>query len=84
MTVEIKPLPEGEELQLSALGEEIREIDWHACSTIGSSRRCDCHCPFCGEYVLGYVWSLAGSGKRCPGCRALLCLRVGFRKVDPK
>jgi hypothetical protein len=28
-------------------------------------------CPFCGVTVVAYVWSLAGSGKRCPGCGAL-------------
>lgn len=28
-------------------------------------------CPFCGEDVEAYLWSLAGSGKRCPGCGAV-------------
>lgn len=28
-------------------------------------------CPFCGEVVTAYLWSLAGGGKRCPGCGAL-------------
>lgn len=28
-------------------------------------------CPFCGERVTAYLWSLAGSGKKCP-CGALL------------
>jgi hypothetical protein len=27
-------------------------------------------CPFCGEEVWAYNWSLAGCGKRCPGCGA--------------
>jgi hypothetical protein len=27
-------------------------------------------CPFCGTVVLAYVWSLAGSGKKCP-CGAI-------------
>lgn len=22
-------------------------------------------CPFCGTYVTAFLWSLAGSGKRC-------------------
>lgn len=22
-------------------------------------------CPFCGEILTGYLWSLAGSGKKC-------------------
>lgn len=27
-------------------------------------------CPFCGEEVWAYKWSLAGSGKKCPQCGA--------------
>jgi hypothetical protein len=32
-------------------------------------------CPCCGTECEAYVWSLAGSGKRCPNpaCRALHC-----------
>lgn len=36
-------------------------------------------CPFCGEVFEGFVWSLAGSGKRCPGCRALHSLYGAMR-----
>jgi hypothetical protein len=28
-------------------------------------------CPFCGVEVKLYLWSLCGSGKRCPTCRAM-------------
>lgn len=28
-------------------------------------------CPWCATEVLAYVWSLAGSGKRCPNCKAV-------------
>lgn len=28
-------------------------------------------CPFCEEQTRAYIWSLAGSGKRCDGCGAL-------------
>lgn len=28
-------------------------------------------CPFCGDSVRAYLWSLAGSGKRCE-CGAVL------------
>ena len=33
----------------------------------------DICCPFCGRTTLAYVWSLAGSGKRCStkACGAL-------------
>jgi hypothetical protein len=27
---------------------------------------CYVTCPFCGESVKAHIWSLAGSGKRCP------------------
>lgn len=27
-------------------------------------------CPFCGEVVKAYIWSLCGGGKKCP-CGAL-------------
>ena len=33
--------------------------------------RYDIVCPFCGTVVTAYLWSLAGSGKRCPKCRAM-------------
>ncbi len=29
-------------------------------------------CPFCGAEVIAYTWSLAGGGKRCGMCGALL------------
>ena len=29
------------------------------------------YCPFCNTAVTAYVWSLAGSGKKCPGCNAI-------------
>ena len=30
-------------------------------------------CPFCGYVTTGFIWSLSGSGKKCPGpgCGAL-------------
>ena len=38
-------------------------------------------CPFCGEKrILVYAWSFAGSGKRCPGCRAMLTPYGAIRK----
>ena len=37
-------------------------------------------CPFCAATVLAYLWSLAGSGKRCE-CGAV-CTQVGaWRRV---
>lgn len=28
-------------------------------------------CPFCNTRVTAYVWSMAGGGKKCPGCGAM-------------
>lgn len=25
-------------------------------------------CPYCGSETVAFLWSLAGSGKRCSGC----------------
>lgn len=27
-------------------------------------------CPFCNSRFVGFLWSMAGTGKRCPGCGA--------------
>jgi hypothetical protein len=35
-------------------------------------------CPFCHTTVRVYLWSLAGSGKRCP-CGALLTSSTAFK-----
>ncbi len=32
---------------------------------------CYITCPFCHERAKTYIWSLAGGGKRCPGCGAI-------------
>jgi hypothetical protein len=32
---------------------------------------CCITCPFCDTEVRAFIWSLAGSGKRCPGCKAM-------------
>jgi hypothetical protein len=37
-------------------------------------------CPYCGEEVWGYNWSLAGSGKKCPGCGAIHTFLFGTIK----
>jgi len=42
-------------------------------------------CPFCGRANIAYIWSLAGSGKRCGNddCRAHLCYGVAIRDMVP-
>lgn len=32
---------------------------------------CEIICPFCEWRVIAFVWSLSGSGKKCPRCGAL-------------
>lgn len=49
----------------------------------------DIRCPFCTVVTTAYVWSLAGSGKRCVlrSCRALFDGRGHARRPalsDPK
>ena len=39
----------------------------------------DVQCPFCNAWMTVYVWSFAGSGKRCE-CGALISLRGGARR----
>lgn len=39
----------------------IWKIPAHGGSTIGIE------CPFCGKETTAYLWSLAGSGKKCEG-----------------
>lgn len=39
-------------------------------------------CPWCGKKgIRVYIWSLAGSGKLCPKCKALLTKRSAFEYV---
>lgn len=44
----------------------------------GRSRALVC-CPFCFHKFEIFVWSLAGSGKRCPNCRAFFGLNYAYR-----
>lgn len=38
-------------------------------------------CPFCEEEVKVFIWSFAGSGKRC-SCRALLGRTTCVKEVE--
>lgn len=38
-------------------------------------------CPFCGDRVKAYLWSLAGCGKRC-ACGALFSAHGEAFKID--
>lgn len=46
---------------------------------------CTIECPFCGWQTEAFVWSLAGSGKRCsnPKCRAVHGSFGKTRKAKP-
>lgn len=39
-------------------------------------------CPWCFSSNKVYVWSLAGGGKRCEGCRAMLSSRRAIVSVE--
>jgi hypothetical protein len=38
-------------------------------------------CPFCGTTCRVYIWSLAGGGKKCPGCGAVHGGRWTTKKI---
>lgn len=40
----------------------------------------DIECPFCQTNTTAYIWSLAGSGKKCPGCGAIHHWQGGITK----
>ena len=40
-------------------------------------------CPFCGDRVIAFVWSLAGSGKRCTCKEVIHHTRISFRDRVP-
>ena len=50
---------------------ETLEHDRHEWVNAGGRRMVTITCPFCGSRTVAHLWSLAGSGKRCSGCRAL-------------
>lgn len=52
---------------------EVREYTITAERSAFGRSTIDIRCPFCSQITTAYVWSLAGSGKRCEtrSCRAL-------------
>lgn len=52
---------------------ERRPVEWRGLLTLAEGKSSvKGRCPFCNWPVTALVWSLAGSGKRCPECKALL------------
>ncbi len=48
--------------------------DWRGTGRVVSEmgkRRIEIECPFCFQEFWAFVWSLSGSGKRCPNCGAM-------------
>jgi len=45
---------------------------------------CYVDCPFCKATVTCYVWSLAGCGKKCPTCNALLTTSTATKRYKIK
>lgn len=50
---------------------ETRDHDRYEWVNADGRRMATITCPFCDTITDAHLWSLAGSGKRCPGCRAL-------------
>lgn len=54
----------------------------HESHQMGRARwlvRCEC-----GRTFWAYIWSLAGSGKRCPGCGLFYFYHAGTLAIDRK
>ena len=49
---------------------ETREHERSATKSRMGRSSCVVTCPFCGEKVTAFIWSIAGGGKRCP-CGAI-------------
>jgi len=41
-------------------------------------------CPWCETQFWAYNWSMAGSGKRCPGCGSLHGMYLGAQEPPRK
>ncbi|AUR90904.1 hypothetical protein NVP1151O_63 [Vibrio phage 1.151.O._10N.222.46.B1] len=53
-------------------GVKVGEYSEHGNSTV------DIQCPFCDHVTTAYIWSLAGSGKKCQGkCKDTILYRSG-------
>lgn len=50
--------------------EKKEHIKYRGQSKFGKTT-CNIKCPFCETITTAYVWSLAGSGKKCSGCGAM-------------
>jgi hypothetical protein len=60
---------------------ETRQIDGYRRKWSEHGRaRVEVECPFCKTVFEAYLWSLAGSGKRCPGCKAKMDSAGSFTK----
>lgn len=63
--------PKGPKLQTLPREQwERRDIDGHSYRPEANGRSMVIfECPFCGDVIEAYLWSLAGGGKRCwDGC----------------
>lgn len=66
---------------MSEKEENPREIRQYGYSSEHGRSSFFVDCPFCGEKrILVYAWSFAGSGKRCPKCRAMMTPYGAVRK----
>lgn len=62
---------------------EVREHKAHSYSSRHGRSSIIIKCPWCGDEVVAYVWSLAGSGKRCCTCKDVIhymCISAKRRK----
>ena len=53
-----------------AMAEQMQHNKWFGLSKHGKSTAL-IECPYCKTEVTAYIWSLHGTGKKCPECGAI-------------
>ena len=78
-------LPDGRRVIVNENEEpvfEVRDMIFHGRDCAANGRTQDlCECPFCHTQTWAYSWSLAGSGKNCPTCKAHMTPNLASKKI---
>ena len=65
-------------------GHEVREHTVHSYRSRHGRSNIIIVCPWCGIEEVAYVWSLAGSGKRCSMCKDVIHYTCNSAKRLPE
>ena len=61
--------------------KDVREHKAYRGTSSHGRSTCMIICPFCGRNVKAYIWSLAGSGKKCE-CGAMHGSRFTYKEIS--